>query len=414
MFDQPQAGSTENISADRPRPRRGAKLATLVLVLSFGIFIGRYLIPAGEFRYSPLQFVAVEEGERRLVFPTFWEAWDKLHSNFINEVDDETLFYGAVAGMVRGAGDPYTVFSPPEETKQFEETIQGNFSGVGIEIGIRQGLVTVIAPLDGSPAAQAGIREGDIILAVDGESITQEMTIDEVVRLIRGEQGVEVALQVVHQGSSEPTDIAIVRDTIEIESVRLSIEDAIAHIRITNFNGDTSQKFTTAARQAAREHARGILLDLRNNPGGFLDAAVEISSEFLDRGQLVVLEKGRTNKDYPATGNPTLAGIPVVIIVNGGSASASEIVAGALHDQLDAPIVGTKTFGKGSVQEFLKLADGSSMRVTVSKWFTPSGRSINEEGIEPTVEAEQNRESEEDEPLNRAREELLSILEANT
>jgi carboxyl-terminal processing protease len=378
------------------------------------VFVGRYLIPAGEFRATPLRFVAVEEGERQLVFPTFWEAWDELHGNFINGLDDEKLFYGAVAGMVAAAGDPYTVFSPPAETKQFEETIQGSFSGVGIEIGVRQGVVTVIAPLEGSPAAQAGILEGDSIIAIDDKPVSAEMTIDEVVRLIRGEQGKPVVLKVVHVGAAEPVDITIVRDTIEVESVRLENTDGIAHLRITNFNGDTAKQFATAARRAKDEKVRGLLLDLRNNPGGFLDSAVTISSQFLDKGQVVVSEKGKVNKEYPAEGGPILKGVPVVILVNNGSASASEIVAGALHDHLQAPIVGTKTFGKGSVQEFLKLSDGSSLRVTVAKWFTPSGRSINEQGIEPTVVVEQDRATEEDEQLNRAREELTKLLEGTT
>jgi carboxyl-terminal processing protease len=387
-------------------------MLSVVLALSLGVFGGRYLSPAGEFRSSPLRFVAVEEGKRQLVFPTFWEAWDELHGNFINGLDDEKLFYGAVAGMVAAAGDPYTVFSPPVETKQFEETIQGSFSGVGIEIGVRQGVVTVIAPLDGSPAARAGVREGDIIIAIDDKPVSAEMTIDEVVQLIRGEEGKSVVLKVVHLGEPEPIDITIVRETIEVESVRLEISDGIAHIRITNFNGDTAKQFVTAARRARDDQVRGILLDVRNNPGGFLDSAVEISSQFLNRGQVVVSEKGKVNKDYPAEGNPQLAGIPTVILVNNGSASASEIVAGALHDHLQAPIVGTQTFGKGSVQEFLKLSDGSSLRVTVAKWFTPHGRSINEEGIKPTIEVEQNRETEEDEQLNRAREELQSRLDS--
>lgn len=397
--------------AARRGPSPAAQLAAVILIFGLGLFLGRYVVPAGELRYSPLKFVAVDEGKRRLIFPTFWEAWDKLHANFINGLEDEKLFYGAVAGMVRAADDPYTVFSPPAETKQFEETIQGSFSGVGIEIGLRNNLVTVIAPLAGSPAERAGIREGDIIIAVDDDKLDTETSLDEVVRKIRGEQGQSVRLTVAREGESEPIDITIVRDTISIESVRLELTDGLAHLVITNFNGDTAKQFASASRRLKDAQARGIILDMRSNPGGFLDAAVDITSQFVAKGTLVVSEKGKANKEYPAEGGAALAGLPVVVLVNGGSASASEIVAGALHDQLNAPIVGQKTFGKGSVQEFLKLSDGSSLRVTVAKWYTPSGRSINEEGIEPTIVAEQNRETTEDEQLQRAREELLKLID---
>ncbi|HLD26046.1 MAG TPA: S41 family peptidase [Candidatus Andersenbacteria bacterium] len=402
-------------SADAAGPSVPARrpvriLLSAVLLFSLGIFIGRYLLPAGGGTPAALKFVTVQEGERQLIFPTFWEAWDELHANFINGLEDEKLFYGAVSGMVRAAGDPYTVFSPPVETKQFEETIAGSFSGVGIEIGMRQGLVTVIAPLDGSPAEHAGILEGDVIVAINKEALNQETTIDEVVQKIRGEKGQEVTLTVVRQGEAEPLDIAIVRDTIAVESVRLNLTDGIAHLEITNFNSDTSQQFTTAAREAVRQNARGVILDLRSNPGGFLDSAVEVASRFIPKGTIVVSEKGKVNRDYEAEGSDILQALPTVVLVNGGSASASEIVAGALQDQRQAPVVGTKTFGKGSVQEFMKLSDGSSLRVTVAKWFTPSGRSINEEGIEPTVVIEQDRETEEDEQLLKAREELDNLL----
>lgn len=398
-----------------PTPRRGVsgstQLVAVALIFSLGLFLGRYVVPAGELRYSPLKFVAIEDGERQLIFPTFWEAWDKLHTNFINGLEDEKLYYGAVAGMVRAADDPYTVFSPPAETKQFEETIQGSFSGVGIEIGMRNNLVTVIAPLAGSPADRAGVREGDIIIAVDDDKLTQDTSLDEVVRKIRGEQGQAVKISVAREGAGEAIDITIVRDTISIESVRLEIADGLAHLVITNFNGDTAKQFATAARQLTEQQARGIILDMRSNPGGFLDAAVDITSQFVAKGTLVVSEKGKVNKEYAAKGGATLEGLPVVVLVNGGSASASEIVAGALHDQVQAPIIGVKTFGKGSVQEFLKLSDGSSLRVTVAKWFTPTGHSINEQGIEPTIVFEQDQETEEDEQLQRAKEELLKIID---
>ncbi len=406
-----QATLPENKTVQLPTRRKLSTLIAIALVFATGLFVGRYLIPAGELGFSPLRFVSVEDGERKLTFPTFWEAWDTLHNNFIGELKDEDLFYGSVAGMVRAAGDPYTVFAPPSDTKQFEETIEGSFSGIGIEIGARGGVITVIAPLEGSPAYQAGVREGDAIVAVDGEPITQDTTLDSIVQKIRGEKGTSVTLTIVHKGDTKTEDITIIRDTISIESVRMKIEDSIAHLKITNFNGDTASGFTAAARQAQQSDVRGIVLDMRGNPGGFLQAAVDISSLFLEPGTLVVSERGKQSKEYKAEGSALLKDTPVVVLVNEGSASASEIVAGALHDQRSAPIIGTKTFGKGSVQEFIKLNDGSSLRVTIAKWFTPSGRSIDEQGIEPTVAVEDNKETEDDEQLLQAKKELAELIQ---
>lgn len=378
----------------------------IILVLAAGILIGRYVVPAN----GPLAPRVVEKnGQRQMVFPTFWEAWDKLHDNFINPLDDEKLFYGAVEGLVEGAGDPYTVFADPDETKLFDESLQGSFSGIGIEIGVRNDVITVIAPLDGSPAKKAGIREEDIIIAVDKKPITGDMTLDQVVRQIRGPKGTSVTLTIARKDEEATLDFTMTRDTIEVESVKLKMDGEIAEIEITNFNGDTATRFANMAKQVKREGKRGIILDLRGNPGGYLESAVQVSSQFLDSGTLVVTEKGKQDKEHNAKGAPLLKGIPVVVLVNKGSASASEIVAGALQDQLKVPIVGTQTFGKGSVQVFEKLKDGSSMRITVAKWFTPSGRSISDQGIEPTVKVEQDFDTEEDEQLNRAKEELLLL-----
>jgi carboxyl-terminal processing protease len=401
-----------------PGSRRGrnksSRFITVILIFGIGLFVGRYLMPAGEFKqYDSLKFLTVEEGKRQLIFPTFWEAWDTLDAKFIGDLSEEELFYGAVEGMIRAAGDPYTVFAPPADTKQFEETIEGSFSGVGIEIGINNGAVTVISPLDGSPAKKAGILQKDIIIAVDEEPITKDMSIDDVVQRIRGNSGEAVNLTVFHESGEKPEDISIVRGKIEIESVKLSMVEDVAHLTITNFNGDTGKKFNEKAKEIKSNGAKGIILDVRNNPGGFLQTSVDIASRFLDKDQVVVSERGKTNKEYKTSGSPTLKDIPMVILVNGGSASASEILAGALNDHLESPMVGEKTFGKGSVQEFIKLADDSSLRVTVAKWYTPMGRSINEEGIEPTIEITQDYETEEDEQLQRAVEEIRNLIQGN-
>jgi carboxyl-terminal processing protease len=393
-----------------PTQKRWPKVIGGLVLLALGIFIGRYVVPAGVAIQTPLEFVAVENGQRQLVFPTFWEAWDIVHEKFIGEIDDKKLFYGAVSGLVRATGDPYTVFADPEETKQFEENIGGSFSGIGVEIGMRDGHVTVIAPLTGSPADLAGIKTGDIVVAIDDKPISPEETLDEVVSRIRGERGKPVSLTVIHQGEDEPVEITVVRDTIEIESVRSTIENNIAVIKISSFNGDTAERFTQAAHEAARARVQGVIVDVRNNPGGFLESSVEIASVFLKQRTLVVSEKGDQDKEYYSKTAPILSNIPVVVVVNGGSASASEILAGALHDQRQSQIVGEKTFGKGSVQEFKKLSDGSSIRVTVAKWYTPSGRSIDDHGIDPNIVVTDDPATPEDEQLNRAKETLQSQI----
>lgn len=390
-------------------PSRGPKAKIAYgLFLLLGIFVGRYLLPMETTTSLPWQLSSLNRDERELVFPTFWEAWDELHDNYLENVDDKNLLYGAVAGMVQAAGDPYTVFSDPEETKQFEQTLSGQFSGIGVEIGLQNGLVTVIAPLAGSPADLAGVQEGDIIIAVNKEPLTQEMTLDDVVRRIRGPKGEAVVLSVVREGSDGPQDISVVRDTITIESVKLEMKDGIAHLSITSFNSDTFEQFSTFAQQIVENQAKGIILDLRNNPGGFLQSSVDIASFWLDPGTLVVTEKGKKESQYKARGGQILRDIPTVVLVNGGSASASEILAGALQDQRNFKIIGTKTFGKGSVQELITLKDGSSLRVTVAKWFTPSGRSINDEGIKPSIEVEEDRDSETDEQLEKAQAEITA------
>lgn len=400
----------ETVQLPATPKRRWPKVVGAVVLVALGVFIGRYVVPAGVAVQAPLEFVAVKDGQRQLVFPTFWEAWDIVHEKFIGDVDDKKLFYGAVSGLVRATGDPYTVFADPEETKQFEENIGGSFSGIGVEIGVRDGRVTVIAPLAGSPADKAGVKQGDIVVAIDNELIKSEETLDEVVSRIRGERGQPVTLTVVHQGENEPVDISVVRDTIEIESVSSKIEDGIVTITISSFNGDTASRVTQAAHEAARAKVKGVIIDLRNNPGGFLESSVEIASVFLKQKTLVVSEKGDQNKEYLSKDAPILLNVPVVVLVNGGSASASEILAGALHDQRQAPIVGDKTFGKGSVQEFKKLSDGSSLRITVAKWYTPSGRSIDDHGIDPDIAITNNKDTPADEQLDRAKEALQSQI----
>jgi len=375
------------------------KILRVLLLLFVGALFGRYSTPIKE---MPDNLV----GEQAFSASPFWETWDELHTLFIGTLDDNKLSYGAIEGMVRASGDPYTAFSDPESTKQFKDTLKGSFSGIGAEMGVKNGLVVVIAPLEGSPAQKAGVQAGDIIVAVDKKNITQDMSLDEVVRLIRGPKKQTVELKVFHKGADSTTDISIVRDDIAVESVKSEIKDGVLHISILNFNGDTSEKFLQAAKEGVRQNVTGVVVDVRNNPGGYLDSAVDISSEFMSSGLPVVIERGKQETTHRSSGNGILKGLPVVVLINENSASASEIVAGALQDNLNVKVIGTKSFGKGSVQEVVDLSDGSSLRVTIAKWFTPKGRSINEHGIDPSIVVEDNKDTPEDEQLEKALEEL--------
>lgn len=332
----------------------------------------------------------------------FSEVWNKLHDQFIGTLDDKKLDYGAVAGMVRAAGDPYTTFFDPAEAKQLNETLSGSFSGIGAEMGVQNGLIVVIAPLDGSPAQKAGIKSGDIVAAVDKKNITQDMSLDDVVQQIRGPKGQAVVLSVVHKGGNAPVDISVVRDNIAVPAVKLDVKNNIAHISITSFDNNAASQFAKIAKQVRQQNVRAVILDLRDNPGGYLDSAVQIASQFLTPGSVVVSERGKTETVHRASGGGLLKGLPVVVLINHGSASASEILAGALLDDLKVPVIGTQSFGKGSVQEVLDIADGSSLKVTIAKWYTPNGTSIDKQGITPTITVEDNPATDQDEQLDRA------------
>lgn len=375
-----------------------------ILLLAIGFLFGRYGVPATSIPLLPQQSAqqaVISPGQPSFTAP-FQDVWSKLHANFIGSLDDKKLDYGAVAGMVRAAGDPYTTFFDPDETKQLKETLSGSFSGIGAEMGIKNGLVVVIAPLDGSPAQKAGIKSGDIIVSVDKKNITQDMSLDDVVKEIRGAKGTTVVLSIVHKGANAPVDISIVRDDIAVPSVKNEVVNGIAHVTISSFNSDTATQFTVIAKQIKNQNVRGVLIDLRDNPGGYLDDAVSIASQFLQPGSVVVSERGKTETVHRANGGGLLRGLPVVVLINHSSASASEILAGALLDTLHAPVVGEQSFGKGSVQEVLDVADGSSLKVTIAKWYTPSGASIDKEGIKPTVAVTDDPNTQQDEQLSSA------------
>ena len=315
----------------------------------------------------------------------FWEAWNLVTEKYVDpsKVDKNKMLYGAISGMVKSLGDPFSSFMNPEESQQFSEDMQGTFEGIGTEIGLKNDILTVIAPIEGTPADQAGLKAGDMILKID-DTMTTDMSVDEAVAKIRGQKGTSVKLTILREKNGSPKEISIVRDTINVKSVKIDFKDSgIAVIKISKFGDDTSFEFNRVANEAVSRKASGIILDLRNNPGGYLETAVETASKFIPEDALVVSEEDRGGKrnEYKAEGGDILKGIPVTVLVNGGSASASEILAGALRDDLGAKLVGNKTFGKGSVQQLEKMTGGSSLRITIARWLTPKGDYIMEKGI---------------------------------
>ncbi len=319
-------------------------------------------------------------------FSLFWNVWDLLKKNYVDRenISDKKLFYGALHGMVSAVGDPYTVFMDPKISKDFKDDLAGTFEGIGAEIGTKSDTLTIIAPLPDMPAEKAGLKSGDKILAIDGES-TQDMTVDFAVSKIRGPKGTQVALTVFRDGFDAPKEFVLTRSTILVKSVRKELlSDGIYSIRITSFNDDTRELFDAAVSEAIAKQPKGIILDLRNNPGGYLDTAIEVASEWIEDGPVVIEQFGPENKnDYLARGRARLKDLKTAVLINRGSASASEIVAGALQDSGKGVIIGEKSFGKGSVQELENLPDGSSLKVTVAKWLTPKGISISDHGITP-------------------------------
>jgi carboxyl-terminal processing protease len=353
----------------------------------------------------------------------FWETWNGMEENYLHAEDlkVETQVYGAIKGLIRSLEDPYTVFMTPDETKKFEENISGEFEGIGAEIAIRNKQLVVVTPLKGSPAQQAGIQAGDIIYKINDEP-THDISIDEAVMKIRGPKGEKVVLSIVREEERNPLEITIVRDNIVIDALEWEMNDDVAVITLAQFGTDIVSEFQTVTAEILLQNPRGIILDLRNNGGGLLDACVKIASEFVDQ-EIIVRTKGRKfgdSGDIMSGRNGAFLDVPLIVLVNKGSASASEIFAGAVQDHKRGLLLGEKTFGKGSVQNVIPLSDGSSLKVTIAEWLTPEGRSIHEEGIDPDeiVEiSDEDFENEEDTVLRRAldlvgTDEMTAIMEA--
>lgn len=322
----------------------------------------------------------------------FREIQSILQSSFNGDLNDEKQAEGALRGYVASLGDPYTVYLDAKEAEELSNDLAGQLSGIGVEVGLKNDRLTVISPIDETPAAKAGIRAGDVIALIDGQS-TAELTLDEAVKRIRGEKGTEVKLTIVREGE-DPKEVAITRDQIQVSSVKYEVKNGdVGYIRVRRFGDDTDTAIREAAADLAKQGVNKIVLDLRDNPGGYLNSAVTVSSEFLANG-VVVEERGRHIESKQLVANPggSLTDAKLVILINEGSASASEITAGALKDNGRAILVGEKTYGKGSVQEVKSLSNGAQLKVTVAGWFTPNGINIAKEGIKPDVEVKYSAE----------------------
>ena len=344
----------------------------------------------------------------------FGDIFERIRAQYVEEVDEAALIEAAIDGMLTSL-DPHSSYLSPDDAAQMRVQTRGEFGGLGIEVTQEEGFVKVVSPIDGTPADEAGMEAGDFITHVDGESILG-LTLDAAVELMRGPVGSEIVITVVREGETEPFDVSIIRDTIKLTAVRTRTEGDTVVLRITTFNDQTMPNLEAGLQEQIEEAGgidavNGIVLDLRNNPGGLLTQAIKVSDAFLEKGE-IVSTRGRVAEDgerFNATPGDLAEGKPIVVLINGGSASASEIVAGALQDHRRAIVVGTKSFGKGSVQTVMPLRSDGAMRLTTARYYTPSGRSIQALGVSPDIIVEQPRrdtaEEDEDESASRSRSE---------
>lgn len=357
-------------------------------------------------------------GETEIVnMDLFWSTWDLLNRKYVepHSLKSQELIYGAISGMVNAIGDPYTSFMTPKENKEFQDSLEGTLEGIGAELTLKHGLLTVVSPLKNSPSKKAGLQPEDIIYKIDGE-LSEEMTLEQAVMKIRGEKGTKVTLTIIRKNNLEPIDISITREKININSVEWKIKDQIAIIEINQFGNNTKKEFSKAIMKILNERPIGIILDLRYNGGGYLEGAVDITSEFIEKGEVVTIKKRNPEEDEIIFVNEQARAVnlPLAVLINKGSASASEIVAGAIQDHERGIIIGETSFGKGTVQEVENLLGGSSLRITIAKWFTPNGNNISEVGITPDIEIERNAEDYEngnDPQLETAMEHIKSLKE---
>lgn len=393
-------GSDQTSAQIKRTPYLGIALSVLLATATFfsGLHIGEGIQLGASlgslFPQSPLTSTSSSSSAD---LSQFWKVWSLLDQKFVSSTTTKPLtsedkVRGAIDGLVRSYGDPYTIYMPPEDASMFNQDIAGNFSGVGMEVGMRKDIITVIAPLPDSPAEKAGILSGDAIVKIDGKS-TEHMSVDQAVQLIRGEKGTEVTLAIYREGQDGFKDIKVTRGTISIPTSKTEVKGDVFIITLYSFNALSESEAQNALREYVKSGKEKLIIDLRGNPGGYLQSAVAIASYFLPVGDVIVRENfGDNAKEniYRSSGKELGAYAPkkLVLLVDGGSASASEILAGALHEHGVATLIGAQTFGKGSVQELINLDDGSSLKVTIARWLTPNGVSISAQGITPDIVVE--------------------------
>ncbi len=383
-------------------------IACFTIIFSAGFWVGK------------TQVVCKVCPPEKVDFSLMWETWDKLQQKFVSpeKLDPQEMIYGAIAGMVKSLDDPHTVFFSPDDAKKFKEDVSGRFEGIGAEIGQRKGQLQIIAPLEGTPAQKAGLRPGDKIIKI-GDTLTNDLTVDEAVNLIRGPRGTEVVLTIFRTDWSSPKEVIIKRAVIEIPSLKLEFKgdnNEIAYLKIYQFSQNLESDFTGAVIQVLNSQAKKIVVDLRNNPGGYLEISQNVAGWFLQRDQIVVIEDfGKKTEQiiYRAEGNSKLSSYPAVVLINKGSASASEILAAALRDNRNIKLIGETSFGKGSVQELEGLQGGSAVKITIAKWLTPKGELIDGIGLTPDIKVEMTDEDydEEKDPQLEKAIEIINEME---
>lgn len=401
------------LSNNKKRLTLGAQIVIAIIAVAgvffAGVYVGFENRPASEKITSLVNKEPSIASGTTTDFSPFWKAWALVKEKYpeASKTTDQDHLYGAIKGMLASFGDPYTTFFTPEESKVFESEIAGEFGGVGMELGKKDGVLTVIAPLKDTPAARAGIMAGDKVIKI-GDTASIDMNVDKAVELIRGEPGTPVTLTMVREGLKEQKVVTLTRAKIAIPTVDTEYrsDKGVFVIKLYSFSAQSPELFRNALNEFANSGSTKLVLDLRNNPGGYLEAAVSMAGWFLPEGDVVVKEIGKTEKDvvvHKSKGPGIFKDkIKMVVLVNGGSASASEILAGALSEHNVATLMGEQTFGKGSVQELMKLTSNTSIKITVAKWYTPNGVSISENGLTPNVKLEPNKDDKKDDQLEAA------------